>query len=202
LRVQGSALALLSLGFTLLEVLIALALLALVFVILSQAIKLGVQATAAHHRIVQAELAIEPVEHALRHLIERMDPGVYPQPPAVRGTASALAFTTELPDIATGGTMEADVRLEAAGGRLLLWWVPHGRGVPFAGPPAAQHTVLLEQVARLELAYAPKGEGAAWQPGWSAPALPGLVRVRLVPEQGGHAWPPIVVRPLREPAEE
>lgn len=189
-------------GFTLLEVVVALALLGLLLVMLGQAVLVGSRATAVHRRIVQAQLDITPVERALRHMIERMDPGVYPQPPVVRGSANAVSFTTELPDASTGGTMVADVRLEAEGGRLLLWWTPHGRGLPFAALPAPQRTVLLDQVARLDLDYAPKGAGAAWQGDWSAPALPGLVRVRLVPGPGGRSWPPIVVRPLREAAEE
>lgn len=189
-------------GFTLLEVVVSLALLGLLLVMLGQGLQAGTRASGIHHRIVQAQLEIVPVERALRRMIERMDPGVYPEPPAVRGTASALAFTTELPDAATGGTMVADVRLEAAGGLLLLWWTPHGRGVPFAAPPAPQRTVLLEQVARLELDYAPNGAGAAWQSGWNLPALPGLVRLRLVAAQANRSWPPILVRPLREAAEE
>ena len=189
-------------GFTLLEVVVALALLGLLLVMLGQGVLVGTRATAVHHRIVQAQLDIAPVEHALRQMIERMDPGVYPQPPAILGTARALAFTTELPDAATGGMMVADVRLDAAEGSLLLWWTPHGRGVPFAAPPAPQRTVLLEHVAGLELDYAAKGAGAAWQAGWNPPSLPGLVRMRLVPAQGTRAWPPIIARPLREAAEE
>ena len=189
-------------GFTLLEVVVALALLGLLLVMLGQAVVAGTRATAVHHRIVQAQLDIPPVEHALRHMIERMDPGIYPQPPAVRGTASALAFTTELPDATTGATLVADVRLETADGQLLLWWTPHGRGVPFTAPPAPRRTVLLERVARLELDYVATGAGAAWQSGWTLPTLPGLVRLRLVAAPGGRFWPPIVVRPLREAAEE
>lgn len=189
-------------GFTLLEVVVALALLGLLLVMLGEGVQVGTRATAVHHRIVRAQLDIPPVEHALRHMIERMDPGLYPQPPAIRGTADALAFTTELPDGATGGKMLADVRLEAAGGHLLLWWTPHGAGLPFGAPPAARRTVLLEQVARLELDYAAKGAGAAWQRSWEQPALPGLVRLRLVPAPGGRSWPPVIARPLREAAEE
>ena len=189
-------------GFTLLEVVVSLALLGLLALMLGQGVQVGARATAIYHRIVHAQQEVLPVETALRHMIERMDPGLYPQPPAIRGSASALAFTSELPDPATGATMVADIRLQAEGGRLMLWWMPHGRGLPFGAPPAPTGTVLLERVARVEFAYAPKDAGAAWQSDWTSPALPGLVRVRLVPAPGGRAWPPIVVRPLREPAEE
>jgi len=120
----------------------------------------------------------------------------------VRGSASALAFTTELPNPGTGGSLTADVRLEADDGRLVLWWTPHTGGVPFDAPPPPRREVLLERVARLEIGYAAKGEGAGWLSGWSQPALPGLVRLRVVPAPGGQTWPPIIAQPLREQAEE
>jgi len=189
-------------GFTLLEVLAVVAALGLVLVILGQGLRAGIRGTDAFNRAVRVRSDMEPVERALRHMIERMDPGIYPEPPLVRGSSRSLAFTTRLPDPATGGTMTADVRLEAADGRLVLWWTPHTRGVPFAAPSPPERKVLLEGVARLEIGYARKWAGAAWVSDWSLPALPGLVRLRVVPTEAGQSWPPIVARPPREQAEE
>ncbi len=189
-------------GFTLIEVLIVLAILGLVLVTLGQGLRVGIRGTDMFDRMVRTQSGMEPVERALRRMIERMDPGQYPEPPVVRGSSSAIAFTTELPDPDTGGTMIADVRLEASGGRLLLWWTPHARGVAFGAPPPAHRKVLLDHVAGLEISYAARDSGTAWLSSWTQPALPGLVRLRVVPLAGGSVWPAIVVRPPREQAEQ
>lgn len=189
-------------GFTLLEVLVVVAVMGLVLALLAQTVQIGVHAMNAFQGRVRAQVDFEPVEQALRRMVERMDPGIYPQPPLLRGTAASFVFTTELPDAATGGSMAADIRLEAAGGQLRVEWAPHGRGVAFASPPPPRRTVLLDAVARLELAYAPKGAAGAWRDRWAAEELPGLVRIHVVPAAGNANWPAIVARPLRERAEE
>ena len=187
-------------GFTLIEVLVTLAILGLLLVMLTEGAQSGVRAWNAYAALAHPQADVEPVERALRHLIERMDPGVYPEPPLVRGTSTTLAFTTLLAGFGTADTVEADVRLESPDGSLLLWWTPHGRGTAFGAPPATHRIVLLEG-ARLELKYAAKDAGAAWQARWTQEALPGLVRLRLVLPDG-RSWPPVVVRPLREAAEQ
>ena len=191
-----------SAGFTLIEVLIVLASVGLVLAMLGQGVRIGLRGADTFVRTVRKQSDMEPVERALRHMVEQMAPGVYPKPPAIRGTAKAVAFTTELPNPDTGGTLTADVRLEAAGGNLILWWTPHTHGIPFAAPPPVEPKVLLRGVARLDISYAPKGAGTAWISSWNQPALPGLVRLRIVPVTGEQAWPPIIVRPPREQAEE
>jgi prepilin-type N-terminal cleavage/methylation domain-containing protein len=189
-------------GVTLLEVIVVLAVLGLVLVMLTQGVRAVMRASDTYYRAIREQSDIVPVERALRRMIERMDPGVYPQPPVVRGTSSAVVFTTELPDIGTGGTLEADVRLEAVGGVLLLWWTPHTWGIPFSASPAPHRDVLLDHVARLEVSFLPKGAQGAWEANWMQPALPGVVRLRVVLSGGGREWPPIIARPLREQAEE
>ena len=183
-------------GFTLLEVLTALAVLGLILMLLNQAMRTGWRALDIWHNGTQAQADFEPVEQALRHLIERMDPGLFPEPPLVRGTATSFVFTTELPDSGTGGRIAADTRLGWEDGSLVLWWTPHGRGVPFLSPSPPQRLVLLEQVSGLELAYRARGPGRAWQNRWAEETLPGLVRLQI------PARPPIVARPGRERAEE
>ena len=189
-------------GFTLVEVLIVLSVLGLVLVMLGEAVRIGLRGTETFHRAVRTQLDMEPVERALRHMIERMDPGMYPDPPVVRGSPGAIAFTTELPDPDTGGTLTADVRLEATGGQLILWWTPHTNGVPFVAPPPPGRKVLLDRVARLDISYAARGTGTAWLSAWTQPAMPGLVRLRVGPMAGEQAWPSIVVHVPREQAEE
>jgi prepilin-type N-terminal cleavage/methylation domain-containing protein len=189
-------------GFTLIEVLIVLALTALILVMLGQGIRLGLRGTAAFDRGVQTQRDMVPVEQALRGMLERADPGVYPNPPLVAGTAHTFVFTTDLPDPATGATQRADVRLEAAGGQLLLWWTPHSHGLPFGPPPAPEREVLLDGVSRLDIAYAARTAPSAWLTAWTYKVLPGMVRLTIVGATGQEAWPPVVVRLVREPAEE
>lgn len=189
-------------GFTLIEVLVVLAVAGLILAMLAQGLRVGVRGTDVYRRAVQTQSDMVPVERALRHMIERIDPGIYPEPPLVRGTAQAVVFTTELPDPVTGGTLTADVRLAAEDGRLVLWWTRHTNGVPFGQPPAPQRVVLLEGVVRLEISYAARWAGTAWLADWMQPAMPGLIRLRVERGGGGRAWPPIIARPQREQAEE
>jgi prepilin-type N-terminal cleavage/methylation domain-containing protein len=191
-----------SAGFTLLEILIGLAVAGLVLSMLGQAMQVVGQASRLWHGAVEPRESFEAVELAVRHMIERMDPGVWPEPAQIRGSASAVAFTTELPDPSTGGLMAADVRLEAEGGTLFLLWTPRGHGVPFGPPPTPIRVPLLDHVARLDLAYAPRGAGTAWRDRWTEEGLPGLLRLRIVPAAGGTAWPPIVAHTLREQPEQ
>jgi prepilin-type N-terminal cleavage/methylation domain-containing protein len=189
-------------GFTLVEVLIVLGVTAIVLLMLDQGIRIAVNGTNAFHRAIETPSDMEPVERALRRMIERMDPGMYPDPPVVRGTAHAIVFTTELPDPANGGTLTADVRLETANGMLILWWTPHTRGVPFATPPPPHRMELARSVAGLDIAYAAIGTGAAWLSSWTQPAMPGLIRLRLLSADGASFWPTVVARPRREQAEQ
>lgn len=188
-------------GFTLIEVLAVLAVLGVLLAVLNQGMRFGLQAFGGFQRGSEPQADMEAVERTLRHMIERMDPGRYPEPPALRGTASDFLFTTELPDPDSGGVMTGDVRLEASGGHLLLFWTPHTHGMQFGAPPPVRRTALLDHVSGLEISYAAKG-AAAWRAVWAEPALPGLVRLRIVRDDGIPPWPPIIARPPREQAEE
>ena len=189
-------------GFTLIEILAVLAVASLVITILGQALMVGGRASSVWHRAVDPPEDIAAAELTLRHMVERMDPGVWPEPPQIRGSATTIAFSTELPDPSTGGVIAADVRLEASRDALVLLWTPRGHGVPFGPPPPPHLVSLLGHVARLELAYAPRGAGPVWRDRWTEEALPGLVRIRLIPSKAGAAWPPIIARTTREQAEQ
>jgi general secretion pathway protein J len=191
-----------SAGFTLIEILTVLSLVGLILAILAQGMRLGMQGAGTYRRAVQTQSGMEPVEHVLRRMIERMDPGTYPESPLVRGSARELAFTTDLPGRGGNGSMTADVRLEVDDGHLVLWWTPHTGGVPFGSPPVAQREILLERVARLDIAYTARQAPETWLSSWAQPALPNLVRLRIVLPSGSESWPSIVARPMREQAEE
>ena len=82
-----------------------------------------------------------------------------------------------------------------AGHRLLLRWTPLLHAIR-PTPPPTQTTELLSGVDGLELSYL--GDGG-WVDSWKGPALPALVRIRIVftKAQKRH-WPDIVAAPLRE----
>lgn len=187
-------------GFTLLEILAALAVFGMVLALLTQGVQFGLRATrlqaAAHDR--NGDLAA--VDRALRRMVALADPGTYPEPATLHGTAQLLSFTTELPLHGDGQTQRADVTLSAEAGRLLLRWTPHRHAELYGGAPEVQEVVMLDGVERLDLAYWASG---AWVPAWNADKLPALVRIRLVfPPATGRRWPPLVVEPVREPTEE
>lgn len=186
-------------GFTLLEVLAATVVLGLIVTMLTQGLHFGLLATRlASGKGGQDLLA---ADQALRHLIQRADPGIYPDPAPLRGTADELSLTTELPSRA-GPALRADAELLVASGRLVLRWRQH-RHVETFGPGAAwQEATLADGVERAVFAY--RGGGAAgWSPGWTGERLPALVQVQLVfIGEGAMRWPPIVVAPLRRPIEE
>ncbi|HUN39178.1 MAG TPA: prepilin-type N-terminal cleavage/methylation domain-containing protein [Acetobacteraceae bacterium] len=189
-------------GFSLLEVLVVVAVAGMILVLLDQGLRVGLRGTESYFRAVQSQSGMEPVDRVLRNMIEHMEPGIYPDPAMVSGTGEAFAFTTELPNPATGGTLTADVRLEVDNGRLVLWWTPHTRGIPFNGPPPPHREVLLRNVASLKISYAATETPRTWISRWDHPVLPGLVRFVVVPANAAEPWPEIIARPQREQAEE
>ncbi len=186
-------------GFTLLEVLAATVVLGLIIAMMTQGLHFGLLATRLTSGAQGQDLLA--ADQALRHLIQRADPGTYPEPAPFRGTADVLSLTTELPSSA-GTALRADAELLVASGRLVLRWRQH-RHVETSGSGAAwQEATLADGVERVVIAY--RGGGAAgWSPGWTGERLPLLVQVQLVFTGGGGVrWPPIVVAPLRRPIEE
>jgi general secretion pathway protein J len=65
----------------------------------------------------------------------------------------------------------------------VLRWVPHRHELSNAPPPEPIETELVRKVDRLDLAYwgsASPDQAAGWQTQWDGPAIPELIRVRLV----------------------
>lgn len=190
-------------GFTLLEVLVAVFVLGVVLVLLTQGVRFGLQATQLQAAVRDRHGDLEVIDHALRRMVALADPGFFPEPSTLRGTAQTLSFTTELPISGDGPMQRADVTLSAQAGRLLLRWTPHRHVERFGAVPAWQQTVMLDGIERIELAYHAPDPNSAWTAAWNADKLPALVRIRIVfPDASGRHWPPLLVAPVREALEE
>jgi general secretion pathway protein J len=190
-------------GFTLLETLIALVVLGMLVVGLAQGLRFGMVAWNHQAQTTQRYADLDAVDRALRRVVGQMDPGNAHDAPTVQGTAASITFTSELPDNAADlPTRRAEMRLLVDGAhRLVLRWAPYTHAQRLGPPPQPRDVVLVGQVARLELAYwprprAPGGAAPGWRTSWTAPDLPGLVRIRLVFEAGSAMqWPDIVIAP-------
>jgi len=190
-------------GFTLLELLVAVFVMSVVLILLTQGVQFGLRVTQLQAGVRDRKGDLEVVDQALRRMIALADPGVYPEPATLRGTAHKMSFTTELPIYGSGPTQWADVVLSAETGQLLLRWTPHRHVEPLGPKPAFQDVVILDGVQRIELAYRAPGASSAWSGTWNADRLPALVRIHVVFADGsGRRWPPLLVAPVREALEE
>lgn len=187
-------------GFTLLELLAAVAVFGMVLALLTQGVQFGVRATRLQAEAQSRTGDLPAVDRALRRMVALADPGTYPEPASLRGTSQRLSLTTELPLGGDGQMERADVTLSAEAGRLLLRWAPHRHAELYGAGPELQEMVMLDGVARLELAY---WTSSAWSAAWNADRLPALVRIRIVLSGAtGRHWPPLLVEPMREAVEE
>lgn len=178
-------------GFTLLEVLVALGLIGLLAGGLQQAMHGFAREYAAQSRERTAGNNVAVVDHLLRGLIAQAQPGSFTgEAPDFTGGADRMGFTTALPAPAdASGVTAADVVLLVdPAHRLSLSWRAHWRN--WIGPPRTPaQTVLLDDVARLDIAYwQPATGGGAWVSPWTQRTLPPLVRLRI-------AFPPGAARP-------
>ncbi len=98
-----------------------------------------------------------------------------------------------------GTTQRADITLELSRGRLVLSWTPHRHELTTATAPQPSQTELIGNVERLDLAYwgTPRGgQEAGWQSEWDGPAIPELIRVRLVlGENDRRRFPDLIAAP-------
>ena len=181
-------------GFTLLEILVALVVMGFLMVGLSQGTRFGMQALSMQSRDIDRYGDLDAVDRTARRLIARMDPGSATRNATLRGTASGVAFTSDLP---IPNAERADMLLTVdAGHRLVLRWMPHLHATRFGPAPLPQETELLPGVDRIELGYWPEG-GRDWQTAWTGRDLPALIRLRIVfPARDPRSWPDIVAAPL------
>ena len=181
-----------------LETLVALVVFGFLMSGLTQGLRLGIKAWQAQSNALAGRGDLEAAERTLRALIGRMEPGgMGGQPALLRGTPHGIAFTTELPQAASGlTTPDADVSLAVTDGHeLQLLWLEHIRKRTRPPPPVGRVT-LLRDVERLDIQY----RGASgWQADWAGSPLPKLIRIRVVfTEASGRHGPDIVAMPMRE----
>lgn len=182
------------------ETLAALVVLGLLIGGLVQGLRLGVHAWQAQTRTLANRGDMDAVETMLRTLIERMDPGgVSGRPPIFKGASHSLLFTTTLPqaaDTLATGVVESTLAVNESH-QLQLLLLPHDRN-RLTGASRPEHVTLLSDVDRLEISYWQQSKDG-WQTAWAGPALPKLIRVRLVfLETSGRHTPDIVIRPMRD----
>jgi prepilin-type N-terminal cleavage/methylation domain-containing protein len=186
-------------GFTLLETLVTLVVLGFLMTGLIQGLRVGVTAWQTQMHRLAARGDLDAAERTLRTLIARLDPGGFSgQRPAFVGTSHNLAFTTALPQAAEAiVTQAADVTLAVDDQhQMQLLWRPHYHN-RIRPPPPPERVVLLHDVDHLEIAYWQAQSG--WQPDWTQPAIPKLIRIRVVfmRDSGSHE-PDIVILPERD----
>jgi general secretion pathway protein J len=177
-------------GFTLLEMLVVVTVLGFLMIGLTQGVRTGLTLWEAQSRRVGETAELDAAARILRALLSGITP-----PPSfglgaggaaggveLKGSAASLAFVGDLPT-GLGTTQRADITLELSGGRLVLRWTPHRHELSTAAARPPTETELVGNVERLDLAYwgtSPSGQETGWQAQWDGPAIPDLIRVRLV----------------------
>lgn len=180
-------------GFTLLEMLVALTVLGFILVGLAQGMHFGLLAWGTETRLSAGNADLETVDTTLRHVIEGAAPGDDLDPAPFVGSDDQLGCITALPN-AAGPSPDRRMRallVVDAQHRLVLRWRPFIHATPLKPLPAPMETELLNNVARLRIAYWRPGGG--WLNAWNASDLPTLVRMRVEFVRGDpRHWPDIV----------
>ncbi len=175
-------------GFTLLEMLVVVTVLGFLIIGLTQGVRTGLTLWEAQSRRVGETAELDAAARILRALLSGIapSPSVGPTGGAggleLKGSAASLAFVGDLPT-GLGTTQRADITLELSRGRLVLRWTPHRHELSTAAASPPTETELVGNVERLDLAYwgtSPSGQETGWQAQWDGPAIPELIRVRLV----------------------
>ena len=191
-------------GFTLLEMLVVVTVLGFLIIGLTQGVRTGLTLWEAQSRRIGETSELDAAARILRALLS----GIVPPPSfgpgggaggaELKGGAASLAFVGDLPT-GLGTTQRADITLELSRGRLVLRWTPHRHELATAAASPPTETELVGNVERLDLAYwgaSVSGQEVGWQSQWDGPAIPELIRVRLVFGQNDRRrFPDLIAAP-------
>ncbi|WP_284948108.1 prepilin-type N-terminal cleavage/methylation domain-containing protein [Acidisoma cladoniae] len=187
-------------GFTLLEVLVSLIVLALIILGLAQGLRFGVLALHRQSSLIDQHGDLDAVDRTLRTLIEQINPGNSHDAPEIRGNATSMEFTSELPYGAAVALpdRQAEIRLLVDGNhQLLLRWAPYSHAT-YRVPPQPTDTPLLQGILRVQLSYWSSAGTSGWRSGWDRSDIPALIRIHIVfLNERGLRWPDIVAAPSR-----
>jgi general secretion pathway protein J len=172
---------------------------------LTQGVRTGLTLWEAQSRRVGETAELDAAARILRALLSGIAPSPSFGPAAgaaggveLKGSAASLAFVGDLPT-GLGTTQRADITLELSRGRLVLRWTPHRHELSTAPATPPSETELVGNVAQLDLAYwgtSPSGQETGWQAQWDGPAIPELIRVRLVfGENDRRRFPDLIAAP-------
>lgn len=180
-------------GFTLLEMLVALTVLGFLLLGLAQGMHFGLLAWSTATRLSARNADLEIVDTTLRNVIEGAAPGDDLDPAPFIGSSDRLGCITALPNVA-GASLHRRIQtilMVDAHHRLMLRWRAYIHATPLKPLPAPTETALLNNVARLHIAY--WRPGGDWLDAWHASDLPTLVRVHVEFVDGDpRHWPDIV----------
>ena len=201
------------LGFTLLELTVALLLLALMSSILYGTLSLSASSwdrgEAKATQIGDMRLTEEFLRQALTSQLPLRLHKVVDQPLYFQGKGDSLAFVAALPRQAGGGTYYLRLAVTASGdtSRLTL-----ARTVPDYAATAlpefsddAERSILADRIAEVRFGYFGRdpdsndANAPTWRDHWDDPQiLPLLIRVDVIPA-AGPPWPQLVVEPRLAP---
>jgi hypothetical protein len=167
--------------------LVVVVVLGLLMIGLTQGVRAGLTLWDAQSRRVGETAELDATARILRSLLNAIAPPPSPgigaaAAPELKFTGESLAFVGDLPT-GLGTTQRANITVELRRGRLVLRWTPHRHELSSAPVPEPSEIELVRKVDRLDLAYwgSPlPGQAAAWQTQWDGPAIPDLIRLRLV----------------------
>lgn len=191
-------------GFTLVELLVALGLMALVSVALFGGMRFGMRAWETGTQRIDQATRIELVQSLLRRQLSQAKlPPNKPNnsAPAFVGEADRVAFVAPSPrpdDIGTDVQFVLAKSTARGRSQLTLTWAPPQARESGEAPSSPEATMLLEDVASVELGYygAPDPQRPAqWWDAWDgAHGLPALVRLRLsFPKGDERRWPDLII---------